>query len=425
MKDTIRIKNILNILPILGLFVYYYTVSFTRILPILFPLGLVALWIVFALFQEGIQKILFSKGARWWLAYMLQCYVMSIIGISSSNINYQIVNTPLFFIPVIGSFVVRNFNYKELRLLVVGALIIYLGNIVQNIFVWNTFPEWFGDKVVNSEENDEFMKMLNIAPTAMVSTSIFILGTFCIEFFCGKKNLLKGMCLSIIILIGFYVFVVSSRATASIFIVIMLLGFILAKKEPLHHKFRYYIINISMICMIGLIFAIPILQIVSQCVDNERLSTRFNDVLSLFQSSGNISKMNEGSFSERLELHIISIKSWLSGPISFLFGIGDHTVKIGGNLMKSGIGGHSEVWDLLGKYGLVGGFIFYKIFKEYYSEFFDRFKKKVIVKYFNIMIAIYLLYGFFNHIIHPITILYMFLIFPVIVKLMLFNRISR
>lgn len=187
MKDTIRIKNILNILPILGLFVYYYTVSFTRILPILFPLGLVALWIVFALFQEGIQKILFSKGARWWLAYMLQCYVMSIIGISSSNINYQIVNTPLFFIPVIGSFVIRNFNYKELRLLVVGALIIYLGNIVQNIFLWNTFPEWFGDKVVNSEENDEFMKMLNIAPTAMVSTSIFILGTFCIEFFLVKK----------------------------------------------------------------------------------------------------------------------------------------------------------------------------------------------------------------------------------------------
>ena len=68
--------------------------------------------------------------------------------------------------------------------------------------------------------------------------------------------------------------------------------------------------------------------------------------------------VDEDSFSNRWGLYMLSLKTWLESPSSFLFGIGeDKTIveKTGytlGGALK--IGGHSDFLDAFAKWGLLG-----------------------------------------------------------------------
>lgn len=423
--EIIRTRNFFNILLILIIFVYYYTSFINCTVSIIIPLIAVVLWFFISMFTEDINTIIFSKESKWWVFYMALCFMMTILGISSSNINFHIASLPLYTTPIIGYYVVRNYNNKELKLLLFLLLVVYLANIIQNIMVWRELPDLFGDENESSAENYEFMRMLNIAPTAMVATSMVVIGTMVVTIVYSKKLLYRFLSLSILLIVGFYVFIVSARATSIVMIAFMLLGFMMAIKEPNTHKKSYYFSRYLILFCIGFGIIIPTMTFILQSIENERLLRRFNDIFSFLQTKGNVDSMDSGSFSARIELWGVSISSWLSNPITFVFGIGDHTVSIGEDLRKSGIGGHSEIWDLLGKYGLLGAFIFYKIFKLYHNNMVKICGNSDIIKYVNFIIITYLIYGFFNHIINPIILLYTFLIFPVIIKLLVSNTNSN
>ena len=84
-----------------------------------------------------------------------------------------------------------------------------------------------------------------------------------------------------------------------------------------------------------------------------------------------------GSFAERLRLTNNSINSFLRHPLlgaSFFENVNDYSI----------IGGHSELFDVLGKYGLIGGgslvaFLILALKKTYMKEF------SPIIVYFALM----------------------------------------
>ena len=152
-------------------------------------------------------------------------------------------------------------------------------------------------------------------------------------------------------------------------------------------------------------------------IQSERLAERFNDLLDLKKSGGDTNKVSDGSLSSRIALAQTSLNSFFSSPISILIGIGDHTTSFGGDLIKSGVGGHSEFIDVLARYGLLGAVVFYKIMKNYYLTLKRLTTSRSILKYINVIFFIIILTGFLNNIFQPNMLIFMFIVLPVIVEL--------
>ena len=151
-------------------------------------------------------------------------------------------------------------------------------------------------------------------------------------------------------------------------------------------------------------------------IQSERLAERFNDLLDFKKSGGDVNKISEGSLSERLMLAKTSLNSFFSSPISILIGIGDHTTSFGGDLIKSGVGGHSEFIDVLARYGLVGGFVFWNIMKQYYCVLKKVAVERDLLKYVNVVYFVIVLTGFLNNIFQPSMMFFIFIVFPLIIE---------
>ena len=119
----------------------------------------------------------------------------------------------------------------------------------------------------------------------------------------------------------------------------------------------------------------------------------------------------------RLQLAQTSLNTWFSNPISFLIGIGDHTQSFGGDLIKSGIGGHSEFIDVAARYGVIGIVVFLNIIKEYYILLKRLTYSREIQKYVNIIFFIFLLMGIFNNVFEPMQLLFLYIVFPIVIEL--------
>ena len=422
LKEHIRLEIICNMLPIFVLIIYYYTPMVQSVFSVILPLSFLVIWLVHTLCLSGLKGIFRNKVSICWGIYFLYAVLMSIIGISSTNLNFQIVNSAKYLIPIIGCFVIFNYNIKELRLLLVFFFIIMIGNICQNLFLSQLMPELFEEELEHSEELSALKASLNVGGTALVAVCLFMVGTL----FVIAKNLeykfLRVMTIITICIFLYYFLCVNIRGTTTILFFILILGFIVATKEPKKKRVRYYLNSLFIIVIISLIILVPLLVWITSIIDNESLIKRFGDIVSLFEARGNIDEINNGSFLGRIELSMVSLSSWLSTPLSFIFGIGDHTQDFGGDLIASGIGSHSEFFDCLGRYGIIGGVIFFNIIKLHYKNITNFTSNRNIVKYFNVVFFIIILYGFLNNLFEPITLLFIFIVFPIIMKLLSFYK---
>lgn len=417
-KETIRFKTLINMLPILMLIVYYYTTFVQSLTSFMLPLVLIFLWIITTIFTGGFNAAFNNKRAKWWILYMIIACLMSIIGFSSTNLNFQIYHSPVYFLPIIGYYINTKYNDKELKLLLFFGAIVYLVNIVQNIWLSNQMPELFVEETEHSEDLKAMKDLLNVATTGMVATTLLIIGSLCIIIANTKQKIIKSLTLAFVLLLLYYILFINVRGTTTILLAVMILGFFLASKEPHNNQTQYYMRSLLLLSGIAILFVIPVLLWLSQNVENESLAKRFGDIASLFNSQGDINNMNSGSFSDRIELSMTSLSSWLSSPISFFIGIGDQTQSWGGDLIKSGIGGHSEFCDCLGRYGLLGGFIFCNILKTFYKFLCSLTYNRSIVKMLNIIFVIFLLTGVFNNIFEGLMEIFVFMFLPIIVKLL-------
>ncbi len=96
-------------------------------------------------------------------------------------------------------------------------------------------------------------------------------------------------------------------------------------------------------------------------IDSDRITSR----LEIFTSSGDVGESS--TLMSREHLWLVSINSWLQDPLTFLFGIGDHDWVQLGSEEKSGIGNHSDILDVLARYGILGASVFYSSIIVYYK----------------------------------------------------------
>ena len=126
----------------------------------------------------------------------------------------------------------------------------------------------------------------------------------------------------------------------------------------------------------------------------------------------------------RENLWLVSIKSWLSNLLTFFFGIGDHRASEDiSSVAKTGIGNHSDLFDTLGRYGLIGSLLIMNIFRlsfKHILSLFDKSRKLQVMVIFMVLI----LYGFTKGIFVLGVGCALFLILPIISILLQKRNVS-
>ena len=133
-------------LPIIGLMLFYYTHYLEGTYSFVIPLGLSVLWIFQSIIISSANNVLFNKIAIIWWVYLFLCITMVIIGLSSTNINFVISRLPIFIIPGMGYFVVKNYNKRESIILLRLFALIFGANLLYNIVLGTTMPDIFEEQ---------------------------------------------------------------------------------------------------------------------------------------------------------------------------------------------------------------------------------------------------------------------------------------
>ena len=417
--SSIRFIYLLNMLPIIGLLTFYFTHYLEGTYSFIIPLGLVFVWIVLSLLTGKVKGLLINRISVWWIVYLFLCVTMVIIGFSSTNLNFVISRLPIYLVPAIGYFVVRHYNRKEKSLILLAFVIVYMTNLIYNIFLGIQMPGIFEEQV-STEESIAFSTLMNIATTDFIVVGYLLIGALLMAVLIIKEKIWRIISLLLIVPIFYYMLFQNTRGTAILLLMIEIAGFFLAYNEPKKAKNRraYYLFSVIFLSFSLLIVFIPLMSWVIEQIQSDRLAERFNDLINYKKSGGDTNQISEsGSFNQRMLLAKTSFNTFLSSPISILMGIGDHTQAFGGDLIKSGIGNHSEFIDVLARYGLIGGVVFYNIMKKYYILLKELAVVRVVMKYVNIIFCIIIISGFLNLLFLPNILFFLYLVFPIIIEI--------
>lgn len=417
-KPSIRLVYLLNTLPIIGLLVFYYTHYLEGMYSFIIPLGLTSVWMVMTILMGKMKGLLTNKISIWWMAYLFICVMMVILGFSSNNLNFIISRLPYYLIPVMGYFVIKHYNRKEKSVLLALFFFVFLLNLFYNILLGFQFPDIFEEQE-STEASIEFGVIMNIAETGFIVVAYCLIGALFMVLLTLNEKWKKILSILLIVPIAFYMLFQNTRGTAILLLMIELVGMFLAYFEPTRRTNRrlYYVFSTVTLLLLVLIVFIPLMEWLMENLQSERLAERLNDLVDYRQSGGDVGSVRKGSFTERILLAQTSLNSFISSPISLMVGIGDHTLSIGGDLVKSGVGNHSEFIDVLARYGLVGAFVFWKIMKSYYEMLLRLTTKRESLKYVNVIFVVIILTGFLNNLFYPIVLLFMYLIFPLIIEI--------
>ena len=413
--EVIRLKMVVNMLPIIGVMLYYYTHYIEGTYSFFIPLSLTAVWLFQSVLISSVNKVLLNNVSVWWMVYLFLSVLMWIIGYSSTNLNFIISRLPFYLVPIMGYYVIKNYNKTEKTIILTFFFVIFLVNLLYNIYLGFLLPEIF-EEAAHTEELMELDVMMNKATTGFIIVGYWLIGALLIVLLNTDRKWRKLLCLLLILPIGYYMLFQNTRGTAILLLMVELVGMFLAYFEPSGQANRrlYYVFSVVTLVLLVFIVLVPLLDFLITHSQSERLIKRLSDLIDFSQSKGDISNVDEGSFTARIMLAQVSWNSFLSSPI---IGIGDHTQAFGGDLMKSGIGNHSEFIDVLARYGLVGAFVFWRIMKSYYQMLRSLTTNRKSLKYVNVVFVVIILSGFLNGIFYPVMLLFLYLIFPIIIEI--------
>ena len=368
-------------------------------------------WIFFSLFVVNIYnriniklKVLFILG----IIFVLICAFYKIIGVSSASIEYCTARPFLYFAPVMALMVIdRCDNDQQIRFLFHFLALAIAINIADNIRLCNEFGlESIAFQNLSGILREEGYKGLNLGGSMFVNMTVFYT---CVMFF-AFLNSSKGegkylFLLYFVIGICFVVFF-SFKASAVLLVLLSLMLMYISYRSKENVKTMLVLTAIA--GGIILLFRDSIIGFLIDIIGSDRISQR---LISLTTEAD----VEDSTLIGRANLWNVSIQSWLGNVSSFLFGIGDHNWNDFVSTADSGIGAHSDLLDVLGRYGILGAFILYSSIKMFYSYLQKQYGstyKWEIVSFFVLLI----LMGLSKKIIAPEPPIVIFILFPLALR---------
>lgn len=426
-NNRIRTSVTINMIMTIIYCVVFLTPILARNISMFTKLGLMVVWFFSAIICGINSKIYRDNNVLWWLVYVVLMFISTIIGHSAISINFHISRLPIYIIPFIGIFVLNKYNNKEISILVRTVFLIIFVNLLNNIHLGIVNPELFYEDMALTGTREIVEKTTNAANTDMVAILTMLVPLcYIINKYSKFKNT-KFFSLLMIISGIYYVVFINSRATALIVLLLTVAGFFLVETEPrnpLKCRKHYIWWSIASVVIIFVV-AIPLMTLFIENL-SDRNAERIDDLLAVVQGE-DITILN-GSLSQRFLLDMSSLNTFTSSIPNFLIGVGDDGGDIDlYSIIKSGVGQHSEILDILARFGIVGGFIMFQILKNLFKNISKR--NLLHGKADHFLTVIFCAFVFYNLVNRSMTIpmflIVLYLLTPGAIQLLSYKQINN
>lgn len=327
-----------------------------------------SLWIVYLLWfvtASMCGKFVSSKITWIALAGLFICWIYKILGISSAALGNYINITVFYTMPICMLYVQKHYSIKQKQLLSFMIISVFFISIVSNIILYNNLSSITQWSFTAAAKDEEMARLYNLGDTSFTVASMVYSGVLTILTLLSRKIWRIFFLLGLITVL-YYNFVCAGRASVILLIVIMIFCLILVYSTGGFRLSRALAILLPSILIIFVLGG-PLFHFMGDVVENERLSVRMHALGVLFEGGDT----SDEDTLERGKISMLSIKTWLRNPITFVMGIGDHRYEAGSveQVYSIGIGGHSSFFDTLARYGLLGFSLWISLFINIFKYF--------------------------------------------------------
>jgi hypothetical protein len=366
----------------------------------LFAVGWFSSAALIILGQKKFKAVYLQILVVLWIFWML---FLRLINFSSASSFIYAQNIMFWLTFLVSSFYFLYAEDKYKKKICFTSIVVILINIFQNIIILIQYPN-ASRQITQASINYELFRSLNIGSTTFTFAGLLLFFIMIgIMFSSSKKTHKIVFSLVIIALIVYQV--QASRAISLTLMVLGILLFFLLKLINFKNQFikMFFILNFIIAFMLITPFMDDALLIISQYVDNPYLTER---LISLSYSMNNHDIVEGSNFESRLSLYNVSINTFIQNPF---IGVGSHDSNVSSNL----IGYHSEFFDLLASYGVIGGIFWITFFISYYRLLKNKFKYSNLKPIIPVIFIVFIMYSLLNRVVsHEAPAIIMFLVLP-------------
>lgn len=282
----------------------------------------------------------------WWV-YELVLYF---IGVSSAAIGNYYITLRFFDLVLKAVFVLYFYSNKEKRLLATFIYISIFATIVENLYYLRIYGDYYRDLYIQATYTKDNTSGINFASTAFYNSLIFFIGISFHQAIYSQKKLEKLFHFGCIAISYLFMLSIETRAI-SLFLSFLIIVLVYYNSRSNQSRKLFYIF---LFLIVGLLSPLWIPMLID--ILPERVAGRLQALL--YHNSED----DEG-FLSRFQLMSNSINTFLSSKI--LFGVGDHR----GHEYWHIIGQHSQIFDDMARYGILGLIFLIKFFRCTYRYF--------------------------------------------------------
>lgn len=337
--------------------------------------GIIVLWYIDCFVRKGERHTL-RINSFIFLLWFLWCFSLRIVGYSSAEWgNYFLLLCSIDVI-IKALYIKENYSEREKNILLRCLQVCLLVTLLLNVFTWVNDSSEFDNFYFFAEKYQATNKIQSAQYYNMLA---FLIGDSLFLFSRDKKTVYKLLDLCLVLFSSFFILFVNPRMNALLLAIIASVLIILFIKPGTEKK-----IIITGLVVVVLIVILALNKDALISMAGPRLKPRLESIFNLF--SGKDFYVEGSSMARRFELQLVSLKTFVSSPLTILMGAGLHL----GPEFYSIIGQHGFISDTLAEYGLIGVafllFFFMFLFKYYISVFKDKINKKafkaVIITFF-------------------------------------------
>lgn len=380
-----------------------------NIIPPAITIGLSILWLIVSVGQ-GKFFTRSTDFTRWWIIFLIWQAAMVIIGHSNILVYPIIGRIPAYCVAFILPYVMRFYSIKEKKKLQFLLFAIVVINLLDNIYIGIINPDLFKYFSLELAQGGD---VGNAGRTNFVTVCLFLGGVALLILFHSKAQRVKMLMIALIALIIWYVAFINSRATAVIVFLLMTASlFLVHRANAISFKKNkiIYIVGGGILSVIIIVFLI---KFQDQFAGNERLFSRIDELSAILQT-GDIMDV-EGSFSGRIILGMTSLKTFTASIPNFFFGIGERVHDLTfSDLVKSGVGHHSQILDCLAEYGIIGGYLLFQLFRQTFKYILSMIDNPQIRIETGVIFVFFVFYSILNNTLSADILFVVILLLPLV-----------
>ncbi len=287
---------------------------------------------------------------------------------------------------------------------VTRMIFVFYGITAFTTFIGNNQYEGASRLMATLDNNDPTRQLYasaNIGGFALIYELVLIAPLIVYLVKKRKINMILGI--GFIALLGITIFN-SEYTTALLMYVLSLILFLIPKITK--RKILVIVVVLAILFVFNSMYFADMFDNLSQTVESETLAARFGELADFLREGESTDDSNAAN---RLNLYRKSIKTFFSSGML-------------GAWKNSSIGGHSFVFDTMGKFGLLGVALMIIMYRIIYKMFINPYKKEDFYPYvyYTYLIAIFMAF------INPKTYFFIFIcIIPLFARTMVIKRIER